>query len=253
MPPIDGGQFQGVDSEGVLLPNAHLAGEKVYAHFAVDRVHCQAFDISLCDLDISSARMGQYLQENVGGQCWGAAGIAKLDIESDREAVSVNTNWAGHVDIDSHPWSLVSEVDVSTDAIGLPSKVKRPDEQTRAEAREDDPNICRFYLPLSGCSSYLSGISGLLLGGQIFGIVLIGFGFAFGGGLGLFWAFDDPNHGRRRLGRAIIGPCFLLSLTFYGWGWLGHPLMFWGLTFYGLGLLERPSVFWGLGDYLAGP
>ena len=80
-----------------------------------------------------------------------------------------------------------------------------------------------------------------LLGGQILGLMLVGFGFACGVVRGLIWALDDPNRDRRRLGWATAALCFPLGLTFYGWAWLGHPLAFWGLRRYLMGPQQSES------------
>ena len=109
----------------------------------------------------------------------------------------------------------------------LASFVESPDQQRGPDQGKNRGGPCSFYLPLTGCGSQLSGIGSLLLGGQILGLMLVGFGFACGLVFGLINALDNPNRHRRRLGWAIE--------TFYGWAWLGHPLAFWGLRGYLIG------------------
>jgi hypothetical protein len=104
----------------------------------------------------------------------------------------------------------------------LTSFAQRPDQEDGREGGNDNGSPSGRYL-------FLGGIRGPYLGVQIAGVMLVGFGFACGVVFGLIRAFDDPDRDRRRLGWAVASLCVPPCLTFYGWGWLGHPLAFCGL------------------------
>ncbi len=96
-----------------------------------------------------------------------------------------------------------------------------PNQKTGPQQGEEGRDPRRRYL-------FFGGIGSPYLGLQIFGIMLAGLGFASGAAFGLFRCFE--NDSRRWRWLALSFPCMVLGLTFYGWGWLGHPLRLWGLA-----------------------
>ncbi len=60
----------------------------------------------------------------------------------------------------------------------------------------------------------------------------IGASLAFGVVYGLFRCFDnyDLNWRWRWRWIAFAVSCGVLGVSFYGWGWTGHPLRVWGLA-----------------------
>ena len=85
---------------------------------------------------------------------------------------------------------------------------------------------CRYYLPISGCSGYTSHIDGLALGGQIIGLVLVGFGFALLFGRCVFVALEEAPKARRWIWYSGAIASAATALFFYQWALFGHPLAF---------------------------
>jgi hypothetical protein len=96
-----------------------------------------------------------------------------------------------------------------------------PYNQKRTEKRENGPEPSRKYL-------FFGGISSPFLGLQIFGIVLVGFGFACLGVFGIALALDDPDRKRRILGWICLCIGGAGGLFLYGWAWGGNPWLVWG-------------------------
>lgn len=108
-------------------------------------------------------------------------------------------------------------------------KPERVNEQNGSEGSEAYLPPCGVYLPLSGYSPFPSSVSSLALGGQIVGLVLIGFCFAFLAVFGFYWVFDDPNRNRVFRGAGLAATGTVGCLFFYGWAFSAHPLATWGL------------------------
>ncbi len=97
-----------------------------------------------------------------------------------------------------------------------------PNDQTRSHERQNGGEPRRKYLLFGGIGSPYLGL-------QVFGIVILAFGFTCLSVFGIRLALDDPNRQGRLLGWAILSVGLLGGLLFWGWGWTGHPLRAWGL------------------------
>ena len=97
-----------------------------------------------------------------------------------------------------------------------------PDYQDGPKGRQKRGKPTREYLLFDGISSPYLGV-------QILGIMLAAFGLSSLSGYSLFRAFDH-SHRNRASWIALAAASGVCGLTFYGWGWMGHPLRFWGLA-----------------------
>lgn len=122
--------------------------------------------------------------------------------------------------------SYLRLADLTGDSISLSREPQRIKEGKGADYRDAGLNPCRYYLPFSGCSARLSSISSLTLGGQIVGLMLLGFAFAIPSCLGVFRAFDDSNREGLSRSLALSAVCTPVWLFLYCWAFWGHP--FWG-------------------------
>jgi hypothetical protein len=111
---------------------------------------------------------------------------------------------------------------VLSKGIGAPSLSEAPNYQQRTQKRQYGSEPSRKYL-------FFGGISSPFLGLQIFGVMLIGFGFACLSMLGITRALDDPDRQRRIFGWVWLCVGCAGGLFFYGWAWGGNPLLVWGL------------------------
>lgn len=77
---------------------------------------------------------------------------------------------------------------------------------------------------------FFNGICGPYLGIQIGGIMCVGLGFAILSVFGIRRALYLPDRKGRFFGWILFAGSVVLGLSFYGWGFLGHPLRIWGLA-----------------------
>jgi hypothetical protein len=118
--------------------------------------------------------------------------------------------------------ALDSSVSSVNGGIGtLPIEVETQEEADGTEGGEDRLPVCRYYLPISGCSAQSGSVGSLLLGSQIFGIVLVALCFAGGGAFGLLRALD--NHDWKGWPLAALGASG--AFYFFYWGASGWPLL----------------------------
>ncbi len=104
------------------------------------------------------------------------------------------------------------------------------DGDNRADGGYADSDPCRYFLPFSGCGTTIGGFGSFALGGQIVGLMGVGFLFALAGVLCLFWAFYNPYRKRRNGARlaAIFGPVLCAGTGYwYAWAGFAHPWKFW--------------------------
>jgi hypothetical protein len=102
-----------------------------------------------------------------------------------------------------------------------PVEVQADKETYSAKSGQGSLPPCRYYLPFSGCSATVTGIGGLLLGGQIFGIMLVALGFSGLAALGLIRGLDYDD----RKGWPIAAISGLCAFYFFYWSATGWPLL----------------------------
>lgn len=128
-----------------------------------------------------------------------------------------------------YPSSLTYRDSILSNLESFAREPKRVQNGQRAEGSDDSLPFCK-----TGLISRLLGTDGsrfgrLLLRYEVIVVVLIGFLFAFLGVLGITWILDNPNRNRKITGALLALGCLAYTLTFYGWGSLGHPLAIWVL------------------------
>ncbi|TPE50822.1 YifB family Mg chelatase-like AAA ATPase [Amaricoccus solimangrovi] len=157
--------------------------------------------------------------------------VVKYDARLDPVQMLENGRFVGRNDLavrNSEVGSDLSLADFSGNADRPARLAKRPDQQPGPESGDPELEPCRYHLPISGCSATLSSVSSLLLGLQIIGLMLVGFGFAVPSVLGIFRAFDDDYRDRRSRYLALSAICAPAWLFLYGWAFYGRPLWFLG-------------------------
>lgn len=161
-------------------------------------------------------RYNFYSNFNFKPLCWRLSSVARPDIYKWIAAPKAKPNNFG---VNVSPQLLIGGL--FCNGICSPSKEQSPKyEQCSGSAQK--------YCQQSNRYLVFGGIRGPYLGVQLAIIMGLGIAFFALASLSLFRRFDENDRRYRWIVGAILG--IVGGLTFYGWGFLGHPLRFWGLA-----------------------
>jgi len=182
-------------------------------------------------------RQEKQIKSNSNRNCRSRADVFDCNSNSDSQSAHMKLSSPNNMDaFNLDPRALAGNhllagelVGVSSNfegSVGLTQSTKNKENANKAEHRL---RPCGLLLPLSSDGTAFGGHGSTLLGVQIIGLTLVGFGFAFLGAEGICRVFDYPEWNRKLSGWVLAVICLPAAFFFVGWATTGHPLAFWGL------------------------